>query len=93
MTRLTYRQIQAIDNKDWPKWVIPGFIALVLVGAGFEWSHESPVVAVVGIAVILAIMLPIRQRQLRRRMAECQVRQAEAAGNAAPEVDKGASAS
>jgi hypothetical protein len=50
-------------------------------------------VAVVGIAVLLAVVLPIRQRQLRRRMAEYQVRQAEAAGNAAPEVDKGASAS
>ena len=93
MARLTCRQIQAIDNKDWPKWVVPGFIALVLVGAVFEWSRENPVVAVVGIAFVLAIVLPIRQRQLRRRIAEGEARPAEVAGNTAAEVDKGAAAS
>ncbi len=36
---------------------------------------HNPVVAVVGIGLLLAVILPIRERELRRRVATLEARQ------------------
>ena len=70
---LSFKDIQAAD-KDWPKWLLPGVILLAVLGGVFEASGQNPVVAVVGLAIIAAIFIPIRLRQLDRRLAERKAR-------------------
>ena len=67
--RWTFREIQAAD-RDWPTWIVPGVVVLALLGGLFQWSGHNPWVALVGIGVIIAVALPIRRRQLRRRLEE-----------------------
>jgi hypothetical protein len=65
--RLSFNEIAAADV-DWKVWVLPAVIAVVLLGAQVEVTGHNPVVAVGGFIVLLAIVVPIRRRQLRRRL-------------------------
>jgi len=65
--RLSFKDIQRADA-DWPRWIAGVFAALILIGALFEVSGRHPAVAVGGIVLLLAVVWPLRQRQLRRRL-------------------------
>jgi Flp pilus assembly protein TadB len=68
--RWTYAQILKADWKDRPYWIVGGVVVLGLLGGVFQWAGHSPWVAVIGIIAILAVALPIRERQIRRRLEE-----------------------
>lgn len=68
-----YGEIQAADA-DWKWWIAPTFIALALIGGLFEASGRNPLFAIVLIGLLCAIVMPIRRRQLRRRVEERKAR-------------------
>jgi hypothetical protein len=68
--RLTFKELRFLDSIDWPRWAAIFFVVLVVFGGLFEASHQDPWFAVVGLLVLGAIFIPMRLRQLQRRIDE-----------------------
>jgi Flp pilus assembly protein TadB len=76
--RLRFNEIAAADV-DWKVWVLPIILAVVLLGVLVEVTGHNPVVAV-GVVVLVAIVVPIRRRQLRRRLEQLERQKHKEAG-------------
>ena len=77
--RLRFNEIAAADV-DWKVWVLPIILAVVLLGVLVEVTGHNPVVAVGGFVVLVAIVVPIRRRQLRRRLEQLERQKHKEAG-------------
>jgi len=76
--RLRFNEIAAADV-DWKVWVLPIVLAVVVLGALVDVTGHNPAVAVGAFVVLVAIVVPIRRRQLRRRLAELERRKRDGA--------------